>query len=424
MHTAGAVTGAGRAGAVVGEVDPAPLRPPLTKRLQPGHWVALDVVFAAALTALFLVGSTGPAFGVPAWAVVTLSLATTLPVAVRRLWPIPVLVVVVAASVAMLAIGDGKDPSAVVALAFYVVAVRYPWRTSAAVLAGVVPLMAAGWATGAPTLEHGGVVPSVLTSAALIIAAWVTGVAVKQQRAYSVGLREQAERRAQAQVAEARREVIRERLRIARELHDVVAHSLSLIAVQAGVGSYVAGAQPEEAARALASIEATSRGALRDMRRLVGVLREGDPAEPDLGPARGLADLDQLVTGTADAGVRVQLEVRGTSCSLPPGIDLAAYRIVQEALTNVVKHAKTTASRVVVAYSDDALSLEVTDDGIGAALAAANGSPGHGIAGMAERVSLYGGEFHASPLPGRGFRVVARLPFNSIPGDAADGAAR
>jgi signal transduction histidine kinase len=260
------------------------------------------------------------------------------------------------------------------------------------------------------------VVSRVAASAAVIAAGWVIGAAVRQQRAYTAGLAEQAERRVQTQLVEARRAVTEERLQIARELHDVVAHSLSLIAVQAGVANYVASARPDEAARALGSIEATSRGALGEMRRLLGVLRDDDPAAPELGPAHRLADLGQLITSTADAGVKVQLEVRGSQRDLLPGVDLAAYRIVQEALTNVIKHAHTTACRVVVTYAPDAVSVDITDDGRGAPPGAAPARPGHGIAGMAERAGLYGGEFHAGPLPGGGFRVAARLPLDSTPG--------
>jgi len=200
----------------------------------------------------------------------------------------------------------------------------------------------------------------------------------------------------------------------------VVAHGLSLIAMQAGVGHYVARAQPEQAERALASIQATSRTALREMRRLVGVLRDDDPAGPGLEPAPGLADLGRLITGTADAGVRVRLDARGTPYSVPPGVGLAAYRIVQEALTNVVKHAQTTQSRVVVTYEQDAICLEITDEGHGAADAPGHvARAGHGIAGMHERAGLYGGEFQAGPLPGGGFRVAARLPLDSAPGEPA-----
>ena len=397
--------------------DQVTLRAPLTKRLQPWHWVAIDGVVAVLLALVFLVGSTRPAYGIPLWVAYLLALISTLPVAVRRLWPLPVLGIVLAGSVAAMAIGTGKDPSVAVALALYLVALRYPWRTSTAVLAGVLVLTAAGTAAGGSALDHNqasAVAARFVGSAVVLIAAWVIGVAVRQQRAYTAGLHEQAERRIQAQLDEGRRAATEERLRIARELHDVVAHSLSLIAVQAGVGNYVAGARPEEAARALASIETTSRDAMREMRRLLGVLRD-DSAGTDLAPAHGLADVGQLVTGTADAGVRVQLEIRGTQRPVPPGVGLAAYRIIQEALTNVVKHAHTKASRVLVTHTDDALCLEITDDGRGARADAVAASGGHGIAGMRERASLFGGELHAGPLPGRGFRVGVRLPLDRAP---------
>jgi signal transduction histidine kinase len=308
-----------------------------------------------------------------------------------------------------------------VALALYPVALRYPRRISAAVLAGVLAATAAGTVAGGVALgysESGNLAARVAGEAVFLAAAWAIGVAVREQRAYTAGLREQAERQVQAQLAEARHAAAEERLRIAREMHDVVAHSLSLIAMQAGVGNYVASARPEEAARALASIEATSRAAMREMRRLVGVLRD-DQGRPELAPAPGLADVGQLITGTADAGVRVQLEIHGTQRPVPPGVDLAAYRIVQEALTNVVKHARTTESRIAVTYADDAICLEITDEGHGAPAGSITAGAGHGIAGMAERVSLFGGEFHAGPLPGRGFRVAARLPLDSAPGEAS-----
>jgi signal transduction histidine kinase len=418
IHTPGADGGASSDTGLTGQPT---LRPPLTKRLRPGDWVALDGVAAVLFAVVFLVGSTRPAYGIPIGVAYVLALVSTLPAAVRRFWPLPVLAVVLAGSVASMAIGTGKDPSVVVAFVLYLVALRYPRRTSAGVLAGVLALTAVATVAGGAALGHqeaGAVATRIVTSAVVIIAAWVIGFAVREQRAYTAGLREQAERRAQAQLAEGRRAIAEQRLQIARELHDVVAHSLSLIAVQAGVGNYVAEARPEEAARALASIQVTSRTALREMRRLLGVLRD-DRAGADLAPAHGLADVGQLIAGTADAGVRVQLEIGGPQRPVPPGVDLAAYRIIQEALTNVVKHAGTTASRVTVTYTDDALDLEITDDGQGAPVGAVAASAGHGIAGMRERTSLFGGEFHAGPLPGRGFRVAARLPLEGAPAEPA-----
>jgi signal transduction histidine kinase len=186
---------------------------------------------------------------------------------------------------------------------------------------------------------------------------------------------------------------------------------MSLIAVQAGVANHVIDSRPEEAARALASIEATSRAALTEMRRLLGVLRDGGGGrvDPTLEPAPGLADLDQLISRTAQAGVRVDLDVRGRRRPLPAGVDLTAYRIVQEALTNVVRHAEADTSRVVVTYADDALCLEITDPGRGAPIPVGEG---HGIVGMRERVGLYGGTFEAGPRRPHGFRVAARLPLD------------
>jgi signal transduction histidine kinase len=286
----------------------------------------------------------------------------------------------------------------------YMIPLRLPRRHAVAALTVVLVTTVASIALGpAPAGAAGGLVDiRVLTITSVSAAAWAIGLAVRQQRAYTAGLREQAERRARAQVAA-------ERMRIARELHDIIAHGMSLIAVQAGMANHVISERPEEAARALSSIEATSRAALAEMRRMLGVLRDGDDdrVDPDLEPAPGLAHLDRLVAAAARAGIRVDLEVRGQPRELPPGVDLAAYRIVQEALTNVVKHAGTNASRVVVGYDHDAVCLEIVDRGRGAR------SPlgeGHGIAGMRERVGLYEGEFHAGPLPPHGFRVAARLP--------------
>ncbi len=254
---------------------------------------------------------------------------------------------------------------------------------------------------------------------------------MRQQRGQAAGRREQAERRAREQLAEARRARSEERLEISRELHDVVAHTLSVIAVQAGVAGYVIGERPEEAARALASIEQTSRSALHEMRALLGVLRDGEtgarngagPGAQDaaLVPAPGLADLDSLAMRAGEAGVRVDLTVRGERPRLPAGLDLAAYRVIQEAVTNVIKHSAADRCQVAVRYQEDMLTLEVTDDGSGSAATADEILiAGNGIIGMQERAVMYGGEVRAAPLPGRGFRSPPgsrlREPPPSAPG--------
>jgi signal transduction histidine kinase len=440
-----------------------PLRPPPLKRLRPGHWVVID----CACTVLLALGyavfkALASLHGIPHWAAAAIVAVAVLPAAFRRRWPRTVLALVVAGGAVAAAISTSPGPSLAVAFVMYVIPLRFPRLAALWLLCCALLVTAAGLAAFA-TVPHGiygaggfgKAAGLLLESGLLITVAWLAGYSVRQQRAHAAGLQEQAERRAREQLAEARRASSEERLQIARELHDVVAHTLSLIAVQAGVANYVVSAHPEEAARALSSIEEISRGALREMRALLGVLRaEGNGAEPEqqnaglvlgrrlvvapgLVPAPGLADLNRLVERTAEAGVRVELNVCGRRPRLSAGLDLAAYRVIQEAITNVIKHAATDSCRVAVAYQQDALTLEVTDGGSNAARgsgsnsgssisgsgsggggsggsdrSSGSGSPavGHGIIGMRERVGMYGGEFRAAPLPGRGFRVTARFP--------------
>jgi signal transduction histidine kinase len=250
------------------------------------------------------------------------------------------------------------------------------------------------------------------TASAFAVAIWMAGIYANTRRRYLESLEERAERAERERDQQARLAAAAERARIARELHDVVAHSMSLIAVQAGVANYVLSARPDEATRVLSSIEQASRDALRETRRLLGLLRDdgGRRLAPEFGPAPGLADLGGLIARTKDAGVRVDLEVRGRRRALPAGVDLAAFRIIQEALTNVVKHSAAQTGRVLVAYEDDGVHIKVTDDGRGGAAGGAPEPAGHGIVGMRERAGLYGGEFHAGPLAGRGFEVAVSLP--------------
>jgi signal transduction histidine kinase len=230
------------------------------------------------------------------------------------------------------------------------------------------------------------------------IIAWLIGNTIRQAQA-------QAElRRTQA----ATQTAMAERLRIARELHDVVAHSIGIIAIQAGAGRRVFDTRPDEARDALAAIEATSRETLSGLRRMVTGLRRAElgPEQPPLGPAPGLADIDRLAAMTLDAGVKVDVEWPGSWEPLPADIDLSAFRIIQEAVTNVVRHAGTDECRVVIDQRDGQLSIEVTDSGRGGGVT----GTGYGITGMRERAALLGGDFSAGPGPGGGFRVAARLP--------------
>jgi signal transduction histidine kinase len=246
-----------------------------------------------------------------------------------------------------------------------------------------------------------------------VVVAWLAAENLRNRRARWAELNTRAERLERERVAEARRAVTEERLRIARELHDVVAHSMSVIAVQSAVGHHVMDSQPGAAKHALAAIEATSRSALTEMRRLLGVLRQdGEPAG-SLVPAPGLADLTPLVAQVQEAGLNVWVQVDGERGQVPPGVDLSAYRIIQEALTNVIKHAGRATAHVQVSYRPGAVRLDITDDGAGGRPAIAPGTPfstGHGIIGMRERVAVFGGEFAAGPRPEGGFRVFACLP--------------
>jgi signal transduction histidine kinase len=238
-----------------------------------------------------------------------------------------------------------------------------------------------------------------------MIIAWLIGNSIRQAQARAELVRTQAA----AQTA------LAERLRIARDLHDTVAHSIGIIAIQAGAGRRVFDASPAEARDALAAIETTSRETLSGLRRMMNGLRQAE-LEPGtertpLGPAPGLADLEQLAAVTLDAGVQVDVEWLGSRERLPADIDLSAFRIIQEAVTNVVRHAGTDRCLVWIDQQDGQLSIEVTDSGHGAPVSKNSvAGAGYGITGMRERAALLGGDLQAGPRPGSGFRVAARLP--------------
>ena len=211
---------------------------------------------------------------------------------------------------------------------------------------------------------------------ALIVSAWLLGNYVGSRRSYTAELEAKNRLLEQARVELADRAVTEERLRIARELHDVVAHTMSVVAVHAGTGRMVADDDPAAARQALATIETTTRSALVEMRRMLGMLRGSDGEEPGaLAPAPGLGDLDALVADVVRSGVTVEVRVEGDRTDVPAGVDLAAYRIVQEALTNVIKHAGRVRATVVVRYTDDAVTVEVDDEGPAGRLAGTRSVP-------------------------------------------------
>ncbi|WP_433379798.1 sensor histidine kinase [Actinoplanes sp. CA-142083] len=277
----------------------------------------------------------------------------------------------------------------------YVVVTQPPWAWLAAAVPVLAALPVAGYLSGAPTHWTVGVAYAVLPA----LVAGLVGFSIRQARDYARRLSEQTAAQA----------VIAERLRISRELHDHVAHSVGVIALQAGAAARVMDTQPDRAREAMRAVEATSRDTLSGLRRMVGGLRvSGDgPAEsPPLHPAPSLADVDDLVVTTGAAGIEVDLCWAGDRRPLPADVELSAYRIIQESLTNVLRHADVAACRVLVEFHPAELAIEVTDDGRGGG----SGPPGYGLAGLRERVALLHGTMTAGPRPAGGFQVAARLP--------------
>ncbi|WP_433360270.1 sensor histidine kinase [Actinoplanes sp. CA-142083] len=387
-----------------------------TPRLSRHQWIALDGLAAIAYLLVFAPAAV-LATDVPAGVAVPLVVAVGAPVAARRLWPVGVFVVVLAASVAALALGVLTDPFVAAAFALYPVALgtrhpRLPIKVTGAI---AVAILVVASVVGTP---HG-IWPRLGTAvlgAGFLAGAWTAGQVVRARRA-------EATRTAAEQAAQA---VTEERLRIARELHDVVAHSMSVITVQAGTANHVIATHPTEAQKALRVIESTSRTALTEMRQLLGVLRSGGDGV-EFAPLPGPSGLPTLVRRAEEAGVQVELDLRGTE-SLPAGPALSVYRIVQEALTNVVRHAAPARCEITVIVKGGEVTIDVTDDGRRAGRSPAGyagadtgeqtrprmppdrARTGHGLIGMRERVLMYGGSFRAGPRPEGGFAVSARLP--------------
>ncbi len=346
--------------------------------------------------------------------VVVTALVICAPIAFRRRAPLVALGVSAAGLLVHFLVGfpEGTLPLAVLLLT-YTVGTWCPLREAVAGLAMVCATIVVLGITDAAELDAVGL----LGIFANYTASWAIGVAMRGRRHVADAMVREADERAEAERQSAARVLAEQRLRIAQELHDVLAHSMSVIAVQAGVGAHVLDERPEEARAALEAISATSRGTLGEMRRLLGVLRDSDGAVRH-DPVPGLADLTRLVADVRAAGVPATLRVDGTVAGVPAGIELSAYRVVQEALTNVIKHAgHPTRVEVTVQHRPGSLAVEVVDDGRGlsarpdggGAVVAVDGT-GHGLVGMRERVELWGGELSVGPAPGGGYRVKALLP--------------
>jgi signal transduction histidine kinase len=336
-----------------------------------------------------------------------LSALGAVPIAWRRRSPLAVLVVAGAAAVVYEACGFPDGPNAVpVLIALYSVAAHCDRRQSivGAVYAGVGVLVV--FATARWHLDAG----TVISNTIIFGTAWILGDNLRNRRAYVSELEAKADYLEREQTARAQQAVADERSRIARELHDVVAHNVSVMVVQAGAARRTIDRDTDGARDALTSVEQTGRQALDEMRRLLGVLRTDDEATEARAPQPSVADLDSLVANVRDAGLPVELVVEGVPRPLASGVDMSAYRIVQEALTNSLKHAGPARAHVRVRYGDHDLCVEVVDDGRGGAADPTVNGGGNGLVGMRERVALYGGELRAGPRAGGGYLVSARLP--------------
>jgi signal transduction histidine kinase len=338
-------------------------------------------------------------------AALTLVAIAGLALAWRRRYPLTMLAVSTAA-VAIYSLLGYVNGAAVLApvLALYAVATQVSVRRTVVAAAATLAVLLAASAANNPfgSISGGGfdIIPFMV--AAVVFA----GIAVANRRAYVASIRDRA-------AQDARRQVDEERLRIARELHDVVAHTMATINVQAGVAAHVLPTKPEAAAEALTAIKTASKEGLRELRAILNVLRQADDADP-VQPTPGLAQLDALVEGARRAGLPITLTVAGEPFPLPPAVDLAAYRIVQESLTNVIRHAGPADAAVSLRYGRDEIDIDVTDTGhgpkAGPGSRTAGGTAGHGQAGMRERAAAVGGTVQAGPRPGGGYQVTARLP--------------
>jgi signal transduction histidine kinase len=362
-----------------------------------------DELLAGAITALVLVQTVllDESLGVRvAYAAAAVAVGA---VAARRVWvPLLFLGLLVAVTVVAVAVQALRD-SEITAVGLFILLAVY---NAAAHTSGRRAVIAGGLAVALYVADlavdsEGIYVEGIVFYALLWGAPWVAGRAVRRRRL--------SDRRAEQEKARAQAAILEERARIARELHDVVAHAISVIVLQARGGRRVLDAEPADARDAFATIERTGRQALEEMRRLLGMLRASDE-ELALAPQPTLKELDRLVEQVRAAGLPVEVAIEGEPRELPPGVDLSAYRIVQEALTNALKHAGPARARVLLRYQANDLEVEIADDGPGTG----DGSgSGHGLIGMRERVSVYGGELQAGRRPEGGYALRARLPLGS-----------
>ena len=373
------------------------------------QWPAVAVLVASG--ALVTLTVTGGPYPHDRGQRLVLAFLLCLPIVALRRWPLPVLAAVTIANTMTMAAGDAPLPFGIMlGLASYLTASRLPRRVSIPAVAFSAAALGGALVHDALVTPNGAVAVDAVMAFLPLVAGWFTGDSVAARRHYLAGLAEQARREQAAEAERARLQVHQERVRIARELHDVVAHTLAVMTVQAGVGRRLMAKRPEEASTALESIETIGRTAQEELRVVLGLLRDEEHQTAALAPAPKLVDVKELVETVRASGTPVDLHMSGTDRPLSPALELSVYRVVQEALTNVVKHAPGARASVDLAVCDREIRLDVTDDGRPAEPPAGERHAGHGIVGMRERIAAFGGRLVAEPLASEGFRVTAQVP--------------
>jgi signal transduction histidine kinase len=385
------------------------------------HPRLVDGVLATPLA----LGGVGSAVALRVYFLAFISLGMAVPIVVRRQYPVGAFATAIVFGAYQVFVFRGRPVASDLALVIllYTLAAYSTRRNSVIGLAiclfgSAVELLELRLPLSAPSPWER-LVFGYLMFAGPCLIAWVLGDSTRYRRAYYANLEERAARLERDRDTHAQIAAAAERARIARELHDVVAHNVSVMVVQADGAAYALGTDPGRTREALAAISATGRQALAEMRALLGVLRRGDGTGlAVLAPVPGLGQLDELFEQARLTGLPVTCSIKGRVRPLATGTGLTAYRIIQESLTNIRKHAGGMAvANVVLRYTDDALELSITDNGVGAA-AACDGA-GHGLKGMSERAAMFGGSVQAGPRPGGGFEVAATLPVAGVHAGAA-----
>lgn len=339
-----------------------------------------------------------------------LALAGTLPLVVRRRYPVAVMLIIGYAAFAWDFL-PGESTAAFLAMFVAVFSAGLYTSSRRRSVAGIAAFIAGAfgmWLVVA-SRQPGGLDVWLLLMFAFIGAIWLAGDVMRTRTQQARQLQEHAAELERRRELEVERAASEERMRIARELHDVVAHSMSVMVIQAAAALRVIDSQPEQAREAMRQVESTGRQAMAEMRRLLGVVRDGSRAQPTA-PQPSLARLQDLVDEFRAAGLPVTARTEGEPRPLAPGLDVSAYRVLQEALTNAMRHAQASSVSVLLRYAADEIEISVTDDGGGPGAAAASERMGHGLVGMRERVALFGGELQAGAGSQGGFTVRARLP--------------